>query len=124
MLPYKRADRVGELVHREICQILREQVKDPRVNALTVIKIELSHDLQVAKVFVSLIGDDKQKKLAVRGLESAKKFIRRELGRSLELRYTPELIFRYDESLAHAQHIHELIEQLKQQSPPDDHQED
>ncbi len=124
MLPYKRAERVGELIHREICRILLEQVKDPRINALTVTRIELSKDLQVAKVFVSLIGDDRQKTAAMRGLESAKKYIRRELGQNLELRYTPELIFRYDESLAYSQHMQEVIEQLKQQSPPDDKNQD
>ena len=112
------------MIHREICRILLEQVKDPRINALTVTRIELSKDLQVAKVFVSLIGDDRQKIAAMRGLESAKKFIRRELGRNLELRYTPELIFRYDESLAYSQHMQEVIEQLKHQPPPDDKDQD
>ncbi len=110
---YKRARRVGELIHQEICRILLRQIGDPRLKQLTITRIKLSDDLRCAKVYVSLLGDEDQISQAMQGLDKAKRFIRGELGRNLKLRYIPELTFENDESIAYGFHINEVLCELK-----------
>ena len=110
---YKRAKRVGELIHQEICRILLCQISDPRLKLLTITKIKLSDDLRCAKVYISALEDEEHLSQTMQGLNKAKSFIRGELGRNLKLRYTPELIFKLDESIAHGMHINQVLQELK-----------
>jgi ribosome-binding factor A len=110
---YKRAERVGELIHHELCRILLRQVSDPRLKKVTVTRIKLSNDLRCAKIYVSVMEDEEQVSQTMQGLNKAKRFIRRALGRHLELRYTPELIFRRDDSIAYGMHIDQVLQELK-----------
>jgi ribosome-binding factor A len=110
----KRAERVGELIHHEICRILLHEVHDPRLTGLTITEIKLSNDLCCAKIYVSSLEDDEQATHTMASLNKAKRFIRGELGRNLKLRYTPELIFIRDESIAHGIHISQVLDELKQ----------
>lgn len=110
---YRRADRVAELIHQEMCRILLRQIGDPRLRQVTITRIRLSADLRCAKIYVSMLGDEEQISQTLKGLERAKRFIRGELGRNLKLRYTPELIFKWDGSLADSIHISQVLEELK-----------
>ena len=109
-----RPNRVAEEIKREIVDIIRTEIKDPRVDGLvSVTDVEVTNDLSYAKIFVSVL-DKSDVKEVVKGLRSAGGYLRRELGRSLQLRYTPELTFVADDSIAEGAHILELIEKLDQ----------
>ena len=100
MTEFKRADRVGDQIRVELADILLKKIKDPRVGFMTVTRVELSDDLKHAKVFFSVLGDEAKIKETLKGLKSAAHFIRGEIGRRLKLRYTPEVSFLFDESIA------------------------
>ena len=113
MLAGKRAARVGDQIQKEISYLLLERVKDPRVRDVTITGVSLSNDLKRAKVFFSVIGDMVHIKKAQAGLDSAKGFIKREIGLRMSLRYTPEIIFMYDASLESGSHMESIFEKLK-----------
>lgn len=93
---------------------LAEGVKDPRVTGLvTVTGVDVTRDLRHAKVHVSILGSDAEKKETMEGLQSVAGYLRAKLGRTLRLRVTPELDFRYDASIAHAARIDSLLEQIR-----------
>jgi ribosome-binding factor A len=112
MHPYKRSERLGELLLAEISELLRREIKDPRVGFVTLTRVELSDDLRHAKVFASMLGSEQEKARTLQGLSSATGYIRRHLGRALHLRYTPELRFLADTSLEHGAKIAHLLRQL------------
>ena len=92
--------------------ILRE-LKDPRIGFVTVTQVELTGDLREAKIYVSIMGSEQQIKDCWQGLQSALGFIRREIGRRIRLRYTPEISFALDKSLDYSAHIQELLLKIK-----------
>jgi ribosome-binding factor A len=112
MHPYKRSERLGELILAEISDLIRRGIKDPRVGFVTFTGVEMSDDLRYAKVFVSSLGSEQEKARALQGLSSATGYIRRHLGRALHLRYTPEITFLIDGSLEHGAKIAQLLRQL------------
>ena len=111
MFDYKRADRVGALMQREISEIIHRQVKDPRVRACSITRVDVSDDLRHAKVRVSVVGDEEQSELTIVGLENAAGFIRREIGKRLSLRHTPEMQFILDKSVDHILTIDRLLKE-------------
>ncbi len=106
---YKRSLRVQELLLEEISKLLTHGLKDPRIGFVTVTRIELSDNLKHARVMVSILGDEQQKEDSLEGLNSAKGFIRGQLGRSLHMRYVPELEFKLDESAEYAEKITKIM---------------
>ena len=113
MLAGKRAVRVGDQLLREIADLLLNSVRDPRVKGATLTGVDLSNDLKHAKVFYSLIGDEKEFERIQEGLDSAKGFIKRELAARMELKYMPDIIFRRDPSLEEGNRMERLFESLK-----------
>lgn len=109
----QRAERVAEMIKQEISQLLHRGLKDPRIGFVTITDVEVTGDLRSAKVFISVYGNDKQKHDSMEGLIAATGFIRRELGKYLKLRFTPELTFKFDESVEYGTRINELITDLK-----------
>ena len=114
MVPGKRAVRVGDLILRELAFLLLEKVKDPRVQGVTLTGIRLSNDLKQAKVFYSVLGEDDQIEQALKGLNSAKGYIKREIGNRMELRYVPEISFVHDPSLKEGSHMEQVFEKLRE----------
>ena len=112
MASFERSDRVAEAIKREVGDLLLRGVKDPRVHFATVTDVEVAHDLRDVKIFVSVMGPDKEKNETMDGLEADKGFIRREIGRRVRLRFTPDICFNLDKSLDHAMHINELIQTI------------
>lgn len=110
-----RIDRISEDIKREIVAVMRE-LKDPRVQGklLTVVKVEVSSDASFAKVFVSSMNGIDDAKQAVKGLDTAKGYIRREVGGRLHLRKTPELKFVADNSVEHGMNIARMLDELKE----------
>ncbi len=115
-MSYKRSDRVADLIQRELSELLRREVKDPRIGFVTVMRVILSPDLRHAKVYVSVLGEEAEKERALRGLESGTGFLRGQLGRRLRLKVIPELRFLLDESVAHSDRINRLLSELKDDS--------
>ena len=103
---------MGDLILHETAAILQRQVKDPRVNLVTLTGVDVSVDLRVAKVFFSCLDQQADPKKAQQGLDSARGFIRRELGRNLELKAVPELRFHHDDSLDRGFRVQDVIESL------------
>ncbi|MFC1889238.1 30S ribosome-binding factor RbfA [Thermodesulfobacteriota bacterium] len=107
---YKRADRVADLIKREISRLLIKGLKDPRFEWVTITGVDLSEDLKHAKVYYTAkTGKEADLERVSRAFESAKGFIRNRLGRETNLRYVPELMFRVDESFDYAKHIEGLL---------------
>jgi len=115
MLDYRRADRLGDLIQREISDILQKRIKDPRIGFCTILRVDVSRDLRHAKVFVSIMGTEDQQKSTLAGLKSATGFIRREIGSRIMLRHTPEIVFRIDRSIDHSIRIAQLIKEGNEQ---------
>jgi len=108
----KRAVRVGDLILRELAFLLLEKVKDPRIRGVTLTGIRLSNDLKQAKVFFSVLGEKEDVEKALKGLNSAKGFIKRQIGERMELRYVPEILFVHDASLETGSHLEKVFESL------------
>lgn len=106
-----RLPRVAEQIRRELSELLRLEVKDPRVGFVTLTDVEVSSDYAHAKVYFSLLGDAAQVEEAQAGLASAAGFLRREIGRRMKLRVVPELHFVHDTSIERGMRIDCLIEQ-------------
>ncbi len=123
MLQYKRSDRLGDLIQREISDILQKQIKDPRIGFCTIMRVDVSNDLRHAKARVSIMGSESQQKSALAGLKSAGGFIRREIGRRISLRHTPEIVFVLDESIEHSLRIAKLIDEGQFDDDPIDEEQ-
>ena len=113
MLAGKRAVRVGDHILKEIALLLLDRVRDPRVKGVTVTGVRLSDDLKMAKVFYSVMGEKNRVKGAQAGLDSAKGFIKREIGRRLRLRYVPEIMFVHDPSLETGSYMDGVFEEIR-----------
>lgn len=119
-MEFKRSDRVAERIHQEVSLILMRGTKDPRVALVTVTAVDVSNDLSQAKIYYTAMGTDEEHREAAAGLKSATPFVRRELGRSLQMRHTPDIIFKYDTTLEKGNRIEEILRKLKEEEGADD----
>jgi ribosome-binding factor A len=108
-----RNERLGELIKAEFGAILQRDLKDPRIGFVSVMNVEVSNDYSHVKIFVSIMGDEEKKRQTMEGLESAKGFIRTELGHRIRLRHTPEVHLIADNSIEQGSRIFELLEEVK-----------
>ena len=100
------------MIQREISEMLIRGIKDPRISMVTITRVSVSDDLKVAKVYFSVMGGEEDRERSLRGLNSAKGFMKREVGKRIRLRYVPDIIFKFDPSLEQADHINRLIKEL------------
>ena len=118
-----RIERVNNLIRHELSELLQRQVKDPRLSTFVAFtEVDTSPDLKYAKVFVSRIGSDEEKRDTLTALASASHFFRRELAKRLDLPRIPELSFHWDETLERGDRLLQLIDQVSEESPPDSSQ--
>ncbi|MNI35719.1 Ribosome-binding factor A [compost metagenome] len=110
-----RVGRVGEQIKKELSQIIQTELKDPRIGFLTVTGVEVTNDLSLAKVFLSVMGTDEKKEAALKALSSGSGYIRSELGKRIRLRIVPELQFKIDTSIDYASKIDTLLHQLNRE---------
>jgi ribosome-binding factor A len=113
MLEYKRSHRVADVIQRELADLLYRRIKDPRLNRLTITGVELTDDLRHARIFYCFLGPTTDKDTVAQGLNKARSFIRRELGKRLQLRYLPDLEFRYDPSFEYGAKIDQLLKEIQ-----------
>lgn len=111
-----RPNRIGEEIKKELVQLIRNGIKDPRVDSLiSITDVEVTRDLSYATVYISRYGSDKQRQDALDGMKAAAGFMRSELSRRLKLRTVPELIFKLDDSLQYGAKIETILNQIKQE---------
>jgi ribosome-binding factor A len=118
-MKHKRCDKVAETIHETISAILSKGLNDPRIGFVTIIAVEVTVDLRLAKIFFTVIGDDLAKKNSEAGLNSAKGYIRRELGKVLSLRLLPEITFAYDHSQEYGNHIDTILREIDKEHDGD-----
>jgi len=111
----KRSEKVADVIQREISQMLVKTLKDPRIGFVTITRVLVSEDCRAAKVYFSVVGTLEEKERSAKGLNSAKGYVRKELGRRMGLRHTPEITFQFDPSIEYAIHIGEVIHHLEQE---------
>ncbi|MBC7263167.1 MAG: 30S ribosome-binding factor RbfA [Chloroflexi bacterium] len=109
----RRQRRVSDLIHHEVSDLLSRKMKDPRLEHVTVTGVEITADLKLARVYVTVLGEAEETKAALDGLEHARGFIRRELAHALDLRFVPDLEFRLDEAFYRGVRIDALLGGLK-----------
>jgi ribosome-binding factor A len=108
----KRSDKVSEEIHHLVSQLLIKGLKDPRIGFVTITGVKLTTDLRQATVYFTVIGSDEEKKNSAAGLNSAKGFIRKEIGQALKMRFTPEVQFKYDTSAEYGFHIESILKEI------------
>jgi ribosome-binding factor A len=121
-----RPARVGDQIRAEITAMLSRQVHDPGIGFLTVTRVDVSADLQHARVYYTTLGDDKARRESARALERASPFLRRQLAGRLRLRRAPELLFFFDVSVEQHDRIEKILMDLQEERarrPPDDQPE-
>jgi ribosome-binding factor A len=113
MLPVKRSIRVGDQILRFVAELLMTKIRDPRLKGVTLTGIDLSNDLKNARIFFSVLGPKEEAKQALTGLDSAKGFIKRELGSNLKLRNIPDIIFDHDLTLETGNRLEQLFKKIQ-----------
>lgn len=118
----RRVSRVSSLIKREVSQMLLFDIKDDRVGAgmVSVTDVDLSGDLQHAKIFVSIYGTEEAKLETMQGLKSSEGYVRRELAQRIRLRRAPEVVFLEDHSLERGDRMLHLLNQIKETTPSDE----
>ena len=110
-----RPERVGEQIRQELSQILSQQVHDPGIGLLTISRVKVTPDLQLARVLYTVLGDEKQRKETQKALERAIPFMRRQIASRMRLRRVPELQFFYDQAIEHQDRIEQILIDLKRE---------
>jgi len=108
-----RPDRVGEAIRDELAQLLARDVHDPGIGFITLTRVSVTPDLQIARVYYTTMGDEKAQRETDKALKRATPFLRRHLGARIRLRRVPELTFFYDASIAHTDRIEQILQDLK-----------
>ena len=119
----KRSERVADLIQKEISQMLVKSIKDPRIGFVTITKVTVSEDFRLAKVYFSVAGTLEERERSMKGLDSAKGYVRKELGRRIRLRHTPEIMFQFDPSIEYAIHMEKLIQSIHGKKEADENEE-
>ena len=115
----QRPKRVAGAIMEELTLLLLHQARDPRLQAVNITRVEVSPDLKHATVFFNLLPGENQK-TAIRGLEKARGFFRGRIAKTLNLRYTPKLVFRYDRAADDLNHMEQLLHEIQQKDADHD----
>jgi len=114
----RRPERLAEEIREEVARMIASEIKDPRLGFVTVIRVELAHDLGYAKVHVGVLGDEREREKSLAALRSAAGFVRRELGRRLRIHHTPEIDFRYDKGIEATDRVARLLQEEADREKP------
>jgi ribosome-binding factor A len=109
---------------QEISDIIFHELKDPRIGFVTVTSVACTEDLREAKIYVSVMGDEKKARDTLNGLNSSLGFVRREIGKRIRLRFTPEISFALDTSLSYSDHIQRLLNEIHEDRPAGEKEEE
>ena len=112
-MPSQRSSRVGEQIREDLTELLAREVHDPGIGFLTITRVQVTSDLQSARVYYTILGDAQARKQSSRALERATPFLRRQLGRRLRLRRIPELHFFFDENIDRLDRVERILQELQ-----------
>lgn len=113
----KRIKRISEEVKKIVSELIQNEIKDPRISGLpSVNKVNVTKDLRLAKIYISVLGNEEDKENTIKGLQSAKGFVRNEIGKRMQLRHVPEPLFELDESIEQAIYMSKLIDKVNKDS--------
>ena len=115
-----RSDRVADQVRSELAALLAREVHDPGIGFITLTRVQVTSDLQLARIHNTVLGDDKARTASAKALDRATPFLRRQVGSRLRLKRTPELKFLYDDSVAGQDRIEQLLSEIRANPAPDD----
>jgi ribosome-binding factor A len=115
-----RSDRVADQVRSELATLLAREVHDPGIGFITLTRVQVTADLQLARVHYTVLGDDKARTASAKALDRATPFLRRQVGSRLRLKRTPELKFLYDDSVAGQDRIEQILSEIRTNPAPDD----
>jgi len=118
-LASQRPHRVGEQIHKEVSALLQKGLNDPRVGFLTITAVEMTSDLSLARIYFTVFGDENVRRETLKGLTHAVPYFRREIGRQLRLRHTPDLLFQFDKSLEQGNRIESLLREIRDERSDD-----
>jgi ribosome-binding factor A len=113
MTTHNRPDRVGQQIQELLGQVFARGMRDPRIGFVTITGVKMSPDLREARVYWAVHGDEEQRKHTARGLDSARGFLKREIGSALKLRVVPDVQFTYDEAIDRGDRIEQLLKKVK-----------
>jgi ribosome-binding factor A len=113
---FKRTDRVSSLIHKVISEIIENELRDKITSMVTVTGVEISKDLKYAKVFVTILGDDENVDSTLKSLNNSSGYIRGQLGKNIELRYTPSIKFIFDSSIITGMRINKILDDINKES--------
>ena len=113
MTSFNRSKRVSGHIHKALTDILRRDIKDPRISMVTITRVKMTNDLRIARIYFALTGSKKTIEDAQAGFNSARGYLKRTLAQQLGLRYMPDIEFFYDDSFDYASQIDELLRSLK-----------
>ena len=117
MHPYKRSARVSDLIKEEVAEIIMHKLKDPRLGFVTVTEARVSDDLRHAKIYISVFEESKKDE-TLKILSSSAKFIRSQLARRVKIKFIPDIIFRFDESIEYGARIDRILNDIKSSAKP------
>ena len=117
---YKRSEKVAEAIHEMVSELLIKGLKDPRIGFVTITGVKATDDLRLATIFFTVIGSEEEKRATEKGLNSARGYIRKEMGRNLRMRYIPDIVFKYDESVEYGSRIESLLREIVVKDEGDD----
>jgi ribosome-binding factor A len=120
----RRTDQIGEAIRESVAEIVARGLKDPRIGFVTITRVEATADLRTARVLFSVLGDKAAQDKTLAGLRQAAGYIRREVGRRIQLRHTPELSFHYDVGIAATDRVAKLLEESTTESSETDDEDD
>ncbi|ACM21043.1 ribosome-binding factor A [Geotalea daltonii FRC-32] len=109
---FKRSEKVAEAVHELVSELLVKGLKDPRIGFVTITGVKVTDDMHLATIYFTVIGSDEEKKATEQGLNSARGFIRKEMGKSFRMRYVPDIVFKYDASVEYGSRIESILKEI------------
>jgi ribosome-binding factor A len=117
----RRSERLAQEIREEVARMIATELKDPRLGFVTVVRVELAQDVGYARVYVGVLGSEKEREKSLLALKSAAGFVRRELGKRLRIHHAPEIDFRYDKGLDATDRVARLLqEDAERERPPVD----
>ena len=115
-----RPERIAKEMQEIIAQVISEEIKDPRIGFITITRVEVTPDIRNAKVYFSSLGGKEEKEYAAEGLNSAAGYIRKSLSEKMRIKFTPELLFRLDESAEYSIHLGQIFDKIHKEKEKKD----
>jgi ribosome-binding factor A len=114
----RRSERLAQEIREEVARMIATELKDPRLGFVTVVRVELAQDIGYARVYVGVLGNEKEREKSLLALKSAAGFVRRELGKRLRIHHAPEIDFRYDKGLDATDRVARLLQEDAERERP------